>query len=300
MGRAMKSTDYATPATFTLLDVREVALAEATYARKGKPRHRAAAHSPRVVGDRSARRGIQFCHLSLIPGMSRSTVSLSQFVLKALSRCDLACHHCYVYEAADQGWRGRLMTISDEMITRTAQRIAEHASSHRLGTAQVIPHGGEALVAGRARLRRVATELRSALHAICRLEVRIQTDGVLLDKEFCALFAEHNVNVGISVDGDQQANGRHRRYADDRSSYNKVLAAIRLLRTVRFRRLYGGLPCTIDIANVFYECLLRVKPPRLDWELPTLQGTPIDSALQRVLPESSVSAVRIAAFSSAI
>src|SRR5215831_19301883 len=58
--------------------------------------------------------------------MSRLPVPLSQFVLKVHSRCDLACDHCYVYESADQTWRGRPMVMSDEVISRTAQRIAEH------------------------------------------------------------------------------------------------------------------------------------------------------------------------------
>ena len=28
-----------------------------------------------------------------------------QFVVKVVTRCDLACDHCYVYEAADTSWR---------------------------------------------------------------------------------------------------------------------------------------------------------------------------------------------------
>jgi uncharacterized protein len=208
--------------------------------------------------------------------MGSSPVPLSQFVLKVHSRCDLACDHCYVYEAADQSWRGRPMTISDEVISRTARRIAEHASSHGLRTAQVILHGGEPLLAGPARLRRVATELRSALRGVCRLGLRIQTNGVLLDEEFCELFAEHDVSVGISIDGDRQANDRHRRYADGRSSYDQVLAAVALLRTGRFRRLYGGLLCTIDIANdplAVYDSLLQLDPPRIDFLLPHANWT---------------------------
>jgi uncharacterized protein len=203
--------------------------------------------------------------------MGRSPVPLSQFVLKVHSRCDLACDHCYVYEAADQSWRGRPMNLSDEVISRIGQRIAEHAGSHGLGTVQVILHGGEPLLAGPARLRRVAAGLRSALRGICGLDLRIQTNGVLLDEEFCELFAEHDVSVGISIDGDRQANDRHRRYADGRSSYDQALAAIGLLRTGRFRRLYGGLLCTVDVANnplAVYDSLLQLDPPRIDFLLP--------------------------------
>ncbi len=203
--------------------------------------------------------------------MNRPLVPLSQFVLKVHSRCDLACDHCYVYESADQSWRGRPLAISDEVISRTAQRIAEHAASHRLPTVQVVLHGGEPLLAGRARLRRVATELESALRGVCPLDLRIHTNGVLLDEQFCELFAEHDIRVGISVDGDRAANDRHRRYADGRSSYDQVIRATGLLRAGRFRHLYAGLLCTIDVANdpaVVYDSLISLDPPRIDFLLP--------------------------------
>jgi uncharacterized protein len=203
--------------------------------------------------------------------MGGPAVPLDQYVLKVHSRCDLACDHCYVYEAADQSWHGRPMAISDEAVAQTAQRIAEHARAHGLDTVHVILHGGEPLLAGRARLRRVVTELRSALAGTCGLDLRIHTNGVSLDEEFCELFAEHDVRVGISVDGGREANDRHRRYADGRSSYDKVTRAVGLLRTERFRHLYAGLLCTIDIANdpvAVYEALIELEPPRIDFLLP--------------------------------
>ena len=98
--------------------------------------------------------------------MIRPPVPLSQFVLKVHARCDLACDHCYVYESVDQSWHGRPVTISDQVIVRTAERIAEHAASHKLPSVQVILHGGEPLLAGRPRLRRVITELETALHGV--------------------------------------------------------------------------------------------------------------------------------------
>ena len=203
--------------------------------------------------------------------MSGSFVPLGQFVLKVHSRCDLACDHCYVYEAADQSWHGRPMVISDEVAAQTAQRIAGHARTHALKTVQVVLHGGEPLLAGRGRLERIIMALRSALDGVCHLDIRIHTNGVLLSEAFCELFARHGVKVGISLDGDRIANDRHRRYADGRSSYDKVIAAIGLLRTPRFQPLYSGLLCTIDMANdplAVYGALLELAPPRIDFLLP--------------------------------
>jgi uncharacterized protein len=222
--------------------------------------------------------------------MSVAPVPLSQIVLKVHSRCDLACDHCYVYEGADLSWHNRPMTLTNEVMGRTAGRIAEHAQAHQLDTIQVILHGGEPLMAGVAGLRRIIKELQSALRDVCRLDLRIHTNGVLLNERFCELFAEHGVKVGISLDGDQAANDRHRRYADGRSSYRHVLRALELLRTARFRDLYAGLLCTIDIANdplAVYQALVDLDPPRIDfllphatWDTPPARpgGTPEDDA----------------------
>ena len=196
---------------------------------------------------------------------------LSQFVLKLHSRCDLACDHCYVYEAVNQSWRGRPMVISDEIIEQAGHRIADHAASHLLPSVQVVLHGGEPLLAGPSRLRRVVTELRSALLGVSAVDLRIHTNGVLLTEDLCEMFAEYGVKVGISLDGDRVANDRHRRYADGRSSYDKVLRALGLLSAPRFRDIYAGLLCTVNIANDpvrVYESLMDLRPPRIDFLLP--------------------------------
>jgi uncharacterized protein len=207
----------------------------------------------------------------MMPGVRRSLTPLTQFVVKIHSRCDLACDHCYVYEAADQSWRGQPMVISDEVISRTAQRIAEHATAHELDTIQIVLHGGEPLLVRADRMRRIITTLHAALRGVCDLDLRIHTNGVRLDERFCELFTELGVKVGISIDGDRAANDRHRRYADGRSSYEHVIRAIGLLRTSRFRHLYAGLLCTIDTANdpvAVYDALIALSPPRIDFLLP--------------------------------
>ena len=135
----------------------ELAALTPACSRRGSP-----ACSSRNPGDPSARRSFRLVHLASRPGMSRPLVPLSQIVLKVHSRCDLACDHCYVYEAADQSWHGRPMVISDEVTAQAARRIADHAAAHALPAVQIILHGGEPLLAGPARLRRIITALRSA------------------------------------------------------------------------------------------------------------------------------------------
>jgi uncharacterized protein len=194
-----------------------------------------------------------------------------QFVLKICSRCDLACDHCYVYEYADQSWRGRPKVISDETVTKAAERIAEHARNHALAAVRIILHGGEPLLAGVTRLRHICEILRHEVEQVCELDLRIHTNGVLLDDSICQLFAEQQVKVGISIDGDRAANDRHRRYADGRSSYDQVIQAVGRLRDGQYQALYSGLLCTIDILNdptAVHDALVALEPPLIDFLLP--------------------------------
>ena len=63
---------------------------------------------------------------------------------------------------------------------------------------------------GHERLRGIIARLHTALRAVCRLDLRIHTNGVRLDEQFCELFAQIGVKVGVSLDGDRAANDRHR------------------------------------------------------------------------------------------
>lgn len=167
--------------------------------------------------------------------------SLQQLVLKVHSRCDLACDHCYVYEHADQGWRARPVVISEEALTQTARRFAAYAEAHRLPSVAIILHGGEPLLCGPARLRRICAELTRSLAPVTSLDLQIHTNGIQLSRRHLDVFAEFGVKVGISLDGDRAANDRHRLDRRGRSSYDRVLRGIELLRTPEYRHLFGGL-----------------------------------------------------------
>ncbi|MFJ6938437.1 radical SAM/SPASM protein FxsBH, inactivated beta-hydroxylase extension form [Streptomyces sp. NPDC101132] len=198
-------------------------------------------------------------------------IAFREIVLKVHSRCDLACDHCYVYEHADQSWRARPKVISEEVISRTAARLAEHARDHALPSVTVILHGGEPLLAGPARLRTACEEFGRALDGIAELDLRIHTNGLQLSPRYLDLFAEYDVKVGVSLDGDRAANDRHRRFADGRTSHPLVLKALDLLRSAPYRHLYQGLLCTVDIENdpvAVLDALTALEPPRIDFLLP--------------------------------
>ncbi|HEY3868946.1 MAG TPA: FxsB family cyclophane-forming radical SAM/SPASM peptide maturase [Actinocrinis sp.] len=203
--------------------------------------------------------------------MSSAPLPFRQFVVKVHSRCDLACDHCYIYEFADQSWRARPKVLSVETAALIGARIAEHAQEHGLERVTVVLHGGEPLLAGPQQLDAIAAELHGALDGVTTLDLRLHTNAVTLDERFCRVFDAHGIKVGVSLDGDAEANDRHRRYADGRSSHQQVRQALALLRRPEHRHLYAGILCTVDIANdpiEVYQALVAEQPPRTDLLLP--------------------------------
>lgn len=196
---------------------------------------------------------------------------ISQYVIKLHSQCNLSCNHCYVYEHADQSWRNKPRVLTAATADAAAARIAEHARGHRLSSVRIVLHGGEPLLVGIAAMSEILDVLNTRIAPVARVDVRVHTNGLLLDKRWCELFGRHGVRVGVSLDGDRLANDRHRRFADGRSSHDQVLRALALLREPEHRDLYAGILCTIDIANdpvAVYQGLIAEAPPRLDLLLP--------------------------------
>jgi len=195
----------------------------------------------------------------------------SEFVIKVHSRCNLACDYCYMYEMADQSWRGQPMTMSEEVFAATCRTIGEHARRYSLPEIRMIFHGGEPLMAGHEKIEYYARHAHEALDSVSQVRLGMQTNGVLLDEEFLNTCDRWGIRVAVSIDGDREGHDRHRKYRRGTGSYDDVTTGLELLGSPAYRHLFSGLLCTIDVANdpiATYEAMVRFHPPAVDFLLP--------------------------------
>lgn len=197
--------------------------------------------------------------------------AIRQFVLKVVSRCNLACDYCYVYRSVDQLWRHQPVRMSEETVRAVADRIAEHARAHSLPTVEVVLHGGEPMLAGPAFLSFVAETMRSAIERDgCVVELALQSNATLLDDRMLRVLAEHRIRVSMSFDGSPEAHDAHRVHPNGKGSYAETVEAIHLLQD-REPHLFAGLICVVDVTAdpvATYENLLAFRPPAIDLLLP--------------------------------
>jgi uncharacterized protein len=196
---------------------------------------------------------------------------IREFVIKLSNRCNLACDYCYVFTMADQSWRHRPALITRDTLNQISLRISEHASQHQLRQVRVVLHGGEPLLAGPSTVGYTASVIREQLSRETDLALSLQTNGAFLNERSMEVMHEHQIRIGLSLDGSADHHNRHRKRPNGEGSYMLACRALNLLNSPPHRTLFGGLLCTIDIHNEpseVYRALREFDPPMIDFLLP--------------------------------
>jgi len=94
----------------------------------------------------------------------------------------------------------------------------------------VIWHAGEPLVVPSSFYREAFEAIAALRPDSVRVRHSIQTNGMLISPEWCELFRDWNVGVGVSLDGPRHFNDAHRLSRTGRSTFDRALAGIRMLR----------------------------------------------------------------------
>lgn len=168
-------------------------------------------------------------------------------ILKIAQRCNLDCTYCYVYNRGDDSWKERPKFISEAVTKQVSLRILEQCSKYSLSEFVVELHGGEPLLLGKARMRRLLDNLIAGCAPI-KLEFLLQTNGLLLDVEWLELFDQYGVHFGIGIDGPPEIADKFRIFHNGQGSTLKLLRLIARLRseTALFDQLFGGALCVVD------------------------------------------------------
>jgi len=152
------------------------------------------------------------------------------FVLKVVSRCNLNCSYCYVYNKGDSTWRTRPVLMSEGVVDTAVNRIADWCERGGQSQVRVTFHGGEPLMAGRERFDGWCRSIRARLAGIAEVGFNVQTNGTLLDERWAELFLEHRIAVGVSIDGPPVVHDAVRVDHRGRGSHARMVRGIETLR----------------------------------------------------------------------
>lgn len=144
-------------------------------------------------------------------------------MLKPVSnRCNLDCTYCYYLRNTKPQ-----KTMSSAVLERS---IKEIVSIHGIkAPIEFAWHGGEPLLAG-LEFFKAAVKFEKEFCSGRTILNTLQTNGVLLDDEFCAFFAENKFLIGISLDGPASLHNFYRKDKCGNDSFEHTMRGLALLK----------------------------------------------------------------------
>jgi uncharacterized protein len=172
----------------------------------------------------------------------RSTPAFHVMAKPTGARCNLRCDYCFFLEK-EELYPGSDFRMSDAVMEAY---VAQSAQAQRVPQVTLAWQGGEPTLMGLDFFRRARAAEAGRVPAGMAVERTLQTNGVLLDDEWCAFLAENGYLVGLSLDGPRELHDAYRHDAGGHPVFDRVLAAARRLQRhhVEFNVL-----CTINAAN---------------------------------------------------
>lgn len=139
--------------------------------------------------------------------------------------CNLQCTYCYYLEKKHLYEEGSPMLMSDEILERF---IKQYMEAQTQTDVLFTWHGGEPLLRPIAFYEK-AMRLQQHYGRGFRICNSIQTNGTLLNDEWCRFFRDNGWLVGISIDGPQPFHDAYRLSRNGQPSFREVIRGIELL-----------------------------------------------------------------------
>ncbi len=170
-------------------------------------------------------------HSAPVWNIDNTRIMNLQVILKTVERCNINCSYCYYFNGGDKSFEDRPPTIQAEAIDSTIAFLLQGVRDLDIPNVHVVFHGGEPMMQSKRQFDNMCNKLRAAFKdSGVSLSLAIQTNGTLIDEDWCELLSRHGVGIGISIDGPKHVNDKYRLDHKGRSTYEATVAGLECLR----------------------------------------------------------------------
>lgn len=182
----------------------------------------------------------------------------TNIVVKVASRCNLNCTYCYMYNMGDDSYKLQPKYMKNGIVKAMLNKIKNHCKKHKLEKFLVIFHGGEPILIGKKFYEDFVSFAKEILPSSICIEYSMQTNGVLLDEEWCKFLDKLGIQVGVSLDGTPSSNNLNRIYHNGKGSYDDIVKGFKNIKSV-FGYEYAHCLCVIDTKESPEDVYLHFK-----------------------------------------
>jgi uncharacterized protein len=168
----------------------------------------------------------------------------SLLIKPASAVCNLDCEYCFYLDREADPYKA---LPARRMTTDTLERLVDTYLFYSYPASTFAFQGGEPTLAGLPffeKLVRLQQEYGRSGQSVSN---SLQTNAVLLDEHWCALFREYNWLLGVSLDGPEEVNDLYRYNKERRGTWKRVIQSVELLKK---HRVEFNILCVLSQANV--------------------------------------------------
>jgi uncharacterized protein len=178
--------------------------------------------------------------------MTKASREFQVFAKPTGSRCNLRCHYCYYLEKEAIYEKGESLRMADDILE---EYILQHIDASATPLIRFSWHGGEPILLGVDYFRKVVALQRKHQPPGRRISNGIQTNGTLLDGEWCRFLASEGFSVGISMDGPKELHDLYRVGKRQAPTHERAMRGYTLLRQ---HGISCDVLCVVHRGNVRY------------------------------------------------
>ncbi|MEL4281263.1 MULTISPECIES: anaerobic sulfatase maturase [Shewanella] len=162
------------------------------------------------------------------------------------AKCNIDCQYCFYLHKEGLLHQPKQPEMDDATLEAFIKGYIESQDGDEIVFSW---QGGEPTLLGVDYYRKVVQLQKKYQPVGVKIENDLQTNGILLNDEWCQFLAEHNFLVGLSIDGPEELHNKYRVTRSGKPTFHLVMAAVEKLKQykVRFNALV-----TVNRHNVKY------------------------------------------------
>jgi uncharacterized protein len=176
--------------------------------------------------------------------MIKSSREFQVFVKPIGPICNLDCYYCYYLKKEYLYPKGESFRMPDEILE---EYIVQYIDASTETVIRFSWHGGEPTVLGLDYFRKIVALQRKHQPPNRRIVNGIQTNGTLLDEDWCHFFSAEDFAVGFSLDGTQEMHDQYRVTKNQKPTHEQTMQGYNLLQK---HRVYPDILCVVNAHNV--------------------------------------------------
>ena len=157
-------------------------------------------------------------------------------------RCNLSCHYCF-YLGKGELYPNSQFRMSDKVLEEYTRQTIE---AHCIPEVTFAWQGGEPTILGIDFFKKALDLQKKYCRPGMVIHNTIQTNGTLLNDQWCEFFRKNRFLVGISIDGPRELHDACRTDKEGKGSFDRVMKGITCLKK---HKVDFNILCTVNAVN---------------------------------------------------